>query len=123
MPKGARPPATSITCVSPACDVTVGGCLLGPLPPERKAGWQDVAAEPGALPPRAPESDQGDVVVAAVWPVCPVQDDLLHRQLFLELLGHQSVIIPEPDGVAPRAVPVPAWQSASQRRDAGSWGP
>lgn len=98
---------TSITCVSPACDVTIGGRLLWPLSPGWQTGWQDVAAEPGTLPVRPLQSDQGDVVVAAVRSVRAVKDDLLNSDFLLKLLGHQSVVIPNPHSVAPRAVPVP----------------
>lgn len=118
-----RPPPHrhSVTCVSPACDVAVGGCLLGPLPPERQAGGQHVAAEPGALPVRALQPDQGDVVVTAVRPVGPVNDNLLDSDFLLKLLGHQRVVVPHPDGVAPRAVPVPETQELVSLSDAERW--
>lgn len=43
----------SVTCVSPACDVAIGGCLLWSFSPEWQAGGQHVTAEPGTLPVRA----------------------------------------------------------------------
>lgn len=96
---------------------------MGPFSPQRQAGRQDVAAELGAPPTGPPQSHQGDVVVAAVGPVRPVNDDLLNPDFFFKLLGHQRVVIPNPDGIAPRAVPVPATHTAGQRPvpRAGSW--
>lgn len=102
--------------------MAAGGGPLWPLSPERQAGGQNVAAEPGALPVRPLQPDQGDVMVTAVRPVRPVDDNLLDSDFFFKLLGHQRVVIPDPDSVAPRAVPIPEGrrQSARQMLEASS---
>lgn len=77
-----------------------------------------MAAEPGAPPVRSLQPDQGDVVVTAVRPVRPVDDNLLDSDFFFKLLGHQRVVIPDPDSVAPRAVPIPERRAPVSASDA-----
>lgn len=57
-------------------------------------------------------------MVTAVRPVRPVNDNLLDSDFFLKLLGHQRVVIPNPDSVVPRAVPVPERQELVSVSDA-----
>lgn len=77
-----------------------------------------MAAEPGTLPVRSLQPDQGDVVVTAVGPVRPVDDNLLDSDFFFKLLGHQRVVIPNPHSVVPRAVPVPGRREGVSVSDA-----
>lgn len=66
-----------------------------------------MAAQSGTLLPCSLQSNQGDVIVTAVWPVVPVDHNLLNPYFLFKLLGYQSMVIPNSNCIAPGVVPIP----------------
>lgn len=69
-----------------------------------------MAAERGTLLLWSLQPHQGYVIVTAVWPVLPVNHNLLDPKLFFKFLWHQGVIIPDSNNVVPSVVTIPERQ-------------
>ena len=109
----APPGPPSLTCVTPAGDVTVAGLFEHPLFLHRQTGRKNMPAERHALSrhlahrPRS-QANQGQVVIVAVGVVARVEDYLIYGVLLFVFLGDKGVVVAHSDFILLGAVSVPA---------------
>lgn len=101
-----------LTCVPPACNVTVAGLFEHFLFPHGQAGGKDVTTKRHTLSWRLAhrpwwQANQGQVIIVAVGVVVRVQDDLINAILLFILLRNKGVVVPQSDFILLGAVSIP----------------
>lgn len=102
----------TLTCVTPACNVTVSGLFEHSLFLHGQTGGKDMTAEWHALSWRLAhcprwQTNQGKIVIVALGVVKRVEDKLINGVLFFVLLGDEGVVVSHSDFIVLGAVSIP----------------